>query len=94
MYTRLIQGYEAMDPELQSASASAASKLRLMVIICSYLMQDPSLKWLYNKIYFKFQMCGSSALPLPVMQQWEAITGHLLLERYGMTEVRLVNYIK
>ncbi|CAL5392768.1 unnamed protein product [Camellia sinensis] len=31
MYTRLIQGYEAMDPELQEASASAASKLRLMM---------------------------------------------------------------
>jgi len=61
MYTRLIQGYEAMDPELQQASASAASKLRLM-------------------------MCGSSALPYPVMQQWEAITGYRLLERYGMTE--------
>ncbi|CAL5439752.1 unnamed protein product [Camellia sinensis] len=61
MYTRLIQGYEAMDPELQEASASAASKLRLM-------------------------MCGSSALPYPVMQQWETITKHRLLERYGMTE--------
>ncbi|GAB2222306.1 hypothetical protein Droror1_Dr00013518 [Drosera rotundifolia] len=61
MYTRLIQGYEAMDPDLQAASASAASKLRLM-------------------------MCGSSALPYPVMQQWETITGHRLLERYGMTE--------
>lgn len=32
-------------------------------------------------------MSGSSALPLPVMQQWETITGHRLLERYGMTEV-------
>lgn len=31
MYTRLIQGYEAMDPQLQDASASAASQLRLMV---------------------------------------------------------------
>ncbi|XP_031092797.1 malonate--CoA ligase [Ipomoea triloba] len=61
MYTRLIQGYEAMDTELQTASASAARHLRLM-------------------------MCGSSALPLPVMQQWETITGHRLLERYGMTE--------
>ncbi|KAK1422475.1 hypothetical protein QVD17_25616 [Tagetes erecta] len=61
MYTRLIQGYEAMDPDLQAASASAGSQLRLM-------------------------MCGSSALPLPVMQQWETITGHRLLERYGMTE--------
>ncbi|GAB2293524.1 Probable CoA ligase ccl8 [Dionaea muscipula] len=61
MYTRLIQGYEAMDVELQASSASAASKLRLM-------------------------MCGSSALPYPVMEQWESITGHRLLERYGMTE--------
>ncbi|CAL5191824.1 unnamed protein product [Lathyrus oleraceus] len=31
-------------------------------------------------------MCGSSALPQPVMQEWESITGHRLLERYGMTE--------
>lgn len=61
MYTRLIQGYEAMEPDVQAISASAASKLRLM-------------------------MCGSSALPYPVMQQWETITGHRLLERYGMTE--------
>ncbi|PIA64892.1 hypothetical protein AQUCO_00100399v1 [Aquilegia coerulea] len=61
MYTRLLQGYDAMEPELQATSASAASKLRLM-------------------------MCGSSALPYPVMQQWESITGHRLLERYGMTE--------
>lgn len=61
MYTRLLQGYEAMDPESQATSASAASKLRLM-------------------------MCGSSALPYPVMVQWETLTGHRLLERYGMTE--------
>ena len=32
-------------------------------------------------------MSGSSALPRPVMHQWESITGHRLLERYGMTEV-------
>ncbi|RZC75632.1 hypothetical protein C5167_051116 [Papaver somniferum] len=61
MYTRFLQGYEAMDPDLQATSASAASQLRLM-------------------------MCGSSALPYPIMKQWEIITGHWLLERYGMTE--------
>ncbi|CAN6456541.1 unnamed protein product [Victoria cruziana] len=61
IYTRLLQGYGAMDSDLQLASASAARQLRLM-------------------------MCGSSALPYPVMQQWENITGHRLLERYGMTE--------
>lgn len=32
-------------------------------------------------------MCGSSDLLLPIMQQWETITGHRLLERYGMTEI-------
>jgi len=31
IYARLIQGYHAMDPELQAASASAARNLRLMV---------------------------------------------------------------
>ncbi|RRT80507.1 hypothetical protein B296_00004427 [Ensete ventricosum] len=35
-------------------------------------------------------MCGSSALPFPVMKQWEEITGHRLLERYGMTEVSVI----
>ncbi|WOK99280.1 malonate--CoA ligase isoform X1 [Canna indica] len=61
MYTRLLQGFQTMDADLQKASASAANQLRLM-------------------------MCGSSALPYPVMKQWEDITGHRLLERYGMTE--------
>ena len=30
---------------------------------------------------------GSAALPQPIMEKWETITGHTLLERYGMTEV-------
>ena len=30
---------------------------------------------------------GSAALPEPVMSRWEQITGHRLLERYGMTEI-------
>ncbi|XP_024519884.1 malonate--CoA ligase [Selaginella moellendorffii] len=34
----------------------------------------------------RLMMCGSSALPLPVFIHWEKVTGHRLLERYGMTE--------
>jgi malonyl-CoA/methylmalonyl-CoA synthetase len=30
---------------------------------------------------------GSAALPEPVMGQWKRISGHTLLERYGMTEI-------
>ncbi|KAL6140873.1 hypothetical protein ACLB2K_059165 [Fragaria x ananassa] len=40
----------------------------------------------YAAKQLRLMMCGSSALPVPVMQRWETITGHRLLERYGMTE--------
>ncbi|KAJ0056597.1 hypothetical protein NL108_010531, partial [Boleophthalmus pectinirostris] len=35
----------------------------------------------------RLMVCGSAALPLPTLQRWEEITGHTLLERYGMTEI-------
>ncbi|KAH9304262.1 hypothetical protein KI387_008666, partial [Taxus chinensis] len=38
----------------------------------------------------RLMMCGSSALPHHVMKQWERISGHRLLERYGMTEFGMV----
>lgn len=31
--------------------------------------------------------CGSAALPDPVLGRWKDLTGHTLLERYGMTEI-------
>jgi malonyl-CoA/methylmalonyl-CoA synthetase len=30
---------------------------------------------------------GSAALPASVMERWKAVSGHTLLERYGMTEI-------
>lgn len=30
---------------------------------------------------------GSAALPIPIIEKFEAITGHRTLERYGMTEI-------
>ncbi|XP_077444464.1 malonate--CoA ligase ACSF3, mitochondrial [Stigmatopora argus] len=35
----------------------------------------------------RLMVSGSSALPLPTLRRWEEITGHVLLERYGMTEI-------
>lgn len=35
----------------------------------------------------RLMVSGSAALPLPTLQRWEQITGHTLLERYGMTEI-------
>jgi malonyl-CoA/methylmalonyl-CoA synthetase len=35
----------------------------------------------------RFMACGSAPLPDVVMDNWKALTGHTLLERYGMTEL-------
>ena len=36
---------------------------------------------------FRLMVCGSAALPVKVMEDWHRISGHTLLERYGMTEI-------
>lgn len=36
---------------------------------------------------FRLMVCGSAALPVTVMEKWETISGQVLLERYGMTEI-------
>jgi malonyl-CoA/methylmalonyl-CoA synthetase len=36
---------------------------------------------------FRLMVSGSAALPVSVMEQWNTISGHTLLERYGMTEI-------
>jgi malonyl-CoA/methylmalonyl-CoA synthetase len=35
----------------------------------------------------RLMISGSAALPVKVLEQWRDITGHTLLERYGMTEI-------
>ena len=35
----------------------------------------------------RLMISGSAALPQPIFKRWEEITGHVLLERYGMTEI-------
>jgi len=35
----------------------------------------------------RLMVSGSAALPVQVLQKWQSISGHFLLERYGMTEI-------
>ncbi|KAM4834014.1 malonate--CoA ligase ACSF3, mitochondrial isoform 2-T2 [Thomomys bottae] len=35
----------------------------------------------------RLMVSGSAALPVPLLERWKSATGHLLLERYGMTEI-------
>lgn len=50
---------------------------------------DPEVqkKWQQGMQAMRLMVCGSAALPIPVLQKWERISGHTLLERYGMTEI-------
>tara|TARA_R110001592_G_scaffold48061_1_gene151711 strand:+ start:6270 stop:7748 length:1479 start_codon:yes stop_codon:yes gene_type:complete len=36
---------------------------------------------------FRLMVSGSAALPVSVLEEWKEISGHTLLERYGMTEM-------
>ena len=40
--------------------------------------------------HVRLMMSGSAALPRRTMERWREITGHSLLERYGMTELGMV----
>lgn len=35
----------------------------------------------------RLMVSGSAALPVSTLEQWHSISGHVLLERYGMTEI-------
>ncbi len=37
--------------------------------------------------HFRLMVSGSAALPISVLQKWREISGQILLERYGMTEI-------
>ncbi|HET6991668.1 MAG TPA: acyl-CoA synthetase, partial [Bacteroidia bacterium] len=39
---------------------------------------------------FRLMVSGSAALPVSVLEKWKSISGHVLLERYGMTETGMV----
>lgn len=36
---------------------------------------------------FRLMVSGSAALPVPLLERWREISGQVLLERYGMTEI-------
>ena len=44
-------------------------------------------RWRRGAEGLRLFVSGSAALPVRVLERWEEITGHRLLERYGMTEI-------
>jgi malonyl-CoA/methylmalonyl-CoA synthetase len=46
--------------------------------------------WTEGSRGVRLMMSGSAALPVRTLDRWRAITGHTLLERYGMTETGMI----
>jgi malonyl-CoA/methylmalonyl-CoA synthetase len=44
-------------------------------------------RWSRPVAGLRLMTSGSAALPVSTMERWQEITGHRLLERYGMTEI-------
>jgi malonyl-CoA/methylmalonyl-CoA synthetase len=43
--------------------------------------------WSTGAAQLRLMVSGSAALPVQTLERWRAISGHTLLERYGMTEI-------
>ena len=44
-------------------------------------------RWSAGAANLRLMVSGSAALPVSTLEQWQAISGQMLLERYGMTEL-------
>ena len=58
----------------------------------SWIHLTTNKKQALSKIWnnFRLMVSGSSALPKQIFEKWNEITGHQLLERYGMTETGMI----
>ena len=51
-------------------------------------LSEKEKKYISGKLLkFRLMVSGSAALPVSVLEEWREISGHTLLERYGMTEI-------
>jgi malonyl-CoA/methylmalonyl-CoA synthetase len=58
-------------------------------LLAAWEAADDSLRarWSDGARGLRLTVSGSAALPVPLLERWRAATGHVLLERYGMTEI-------
>ena len=47
-------------------------------------------RWSRGTSGLRLMVSGSAALPVATLERWREITGHVLLERYGMTETGMI----
>jgi malonyl-CoA/methylmalonyl-CoA synthetase len=84
VWERIERGRDGRSPSVFMAVPTVYSKL-----IEAYDAQTPARQTQLAAAARKLRLfvSGSAALPVSLLQKWQQITGHTLLERYGMTEI-------
>jgi malonyl-CoA/methylmalonyl-CoA synthetase len=52
--------------------------------------EETRARWSRGAAGLRLMVSGSAALPVSTLDRWRELTGHTLLERYGMTELGMV----
>jgi malonyl-CoA/methylmalonyl-CoA synthetase len=60
---------------------------RRMITAWQAAPADVQQRWSASARRLRLMVSGSAALPVTTLDAWRTITGHTLLERYGMTEI-------
>ena len=58
-------------------------------LIAAWQQASPEQQYAMSRacVQMRLMVSGSAALPVSTLEKWRAISGHTLLERYGMTEI-------
>jgi len=86
VYIKLIEEFDktfAKNPE-KSAFIKETLKNKMRCDLIFLLNLGCKLN---DRFDYRVILSGSAALPVPVLEKFEKISGHRLLERYGMTEI-------
>jgi malonyl-CoA/methylmalonyl-CoA synthetase len=91
-----LEMHTSFDPAATAARLGSGELTLFMAVPTIYhkliqyyksLDPDRQLSWKEGLNSIRLMVSGSAALPAPVLDEWQQISGHLLLERYGMTEI-------
>jgi len=92
----LCEMYPSFDAE-QVAAIMASGRLTLFMAVPTIyhkliqyfetLSDGEQSTWQQGMQKIRLMVSGSAALPVPVLEKWRQISGQVLLERYGMTEI-------
>ncbi|GAB5357667.1 hypothetical protein AAMO2058_000394000 [Amorphochlora amoebiformis] len=87
LWQRLGEPESESNPRLTLFMAVPTIYARMIDSFQFELTEEEKKRALEGVSKLRLMVSGSAACPTPLLERWREITGHTLLERYGMTEI-------